>query len=341
MGLYQKLIFILHKYFSLQNLNQHIMKHFALLIALSVVSIASFGQKKINIQGTTRPASAVSNTNIQTLGGEATVWGPYGGRAAGPACITQFNVSYGPSKMDIYTPNEAGTAFPAIIYVHGFDSKNPTSSDKDHDGYLLRLRDHFSRRGVVFIAIDYNFSTTTWDFAQPISDVRTAFNYVKNNAASLKIDPNKIFLAGESMGASLAMYATYETAYVSNPAPVSPVGVIAQAGFLKQNTFNSPANIKTSSIPLSLIHDKQDNVVPINGCADWGDCGSQKVYDTFKSKISNIWMYQTNLGFHTPNEYTGHDNWSNTWTWFMEHSISQVLANAPKKGFEGPNATDQ
>jgi acetyl esterase/lipase len=62
-----------------------------------------------------------------------------------------------------------------------------------------------ARRGIALFAISYRLSKPGQpSYPKPIQDVRAAIQYVKHNAAELKVEPERVALMGNSAGAHLA-----------------------------------------------------------------------------------------------------------------------------------------
>lgn len=106
------------------------------------------------------------------------------------------NVDY---KFDISTPS-SGSNFPLIIYVHGggWYDYNVTKASPPYAGET-----DFGR---AVASIDYVMSDVA-QFPAQIYCVKAAIRYIKANAATWSIDPNRICLAGHSAGGELAALA--------------------------------------------------------------------------------------------------------------------------------------
>lgn len=110
--------------------------------------------------------------------------------------------SYGPDDeqlLDIYLPDDwrASDRRPVIVHVHG----GGWHGGSRHDAAYLAAAQ--VRRGWVFVSVDYRL-TPGVRFPDPIRDVDRAVRYVKANAASLGIDPDRLVLSGHSAGGHLA-----------------------------------------------------------------------------------------------------------------------------------------
>lgn len=125
----------------------------------------------------------------------------------------QTNVQYGPgnvfNNMDIAWPKEYGK-YPLLLLIHG-------------GGWHLGIKEQFSTNILQTLA-EQNLAVATINyrlvnpdennqiipernnnvFPAPISDVRCAFRYLRQNANSYNIDPDRIIALGQSAGGHLA-----------------------------------------------------------------------------------------------------------------------------------------
>jgi hypothetical protein len=132
-------------------------------------------------------------------------------------------------KMDIYTPVCEGTAGiskrPLLVFIHGGAF---LTGGKD-DASITKLARQFARRGYVTASITYRlgminddtgrscnipdysciFATDSAEWYRAlyrgIQDTKGAIRFLVNRNEQYKIDPNHIFVAGESAGAFLAL----------------------------------------------------------------------------------------------------------------------------------------
>ncbi len=200
--------------------------------------------------------------------------------------IIQKNNSYSsnqPKKksylFDIYEPSgDSSLQRPLIIWLHGggftFGSKNAPD--------IQLWCEDFAKRGYVCVAINYrlNKMITLVDFTEfkrgcykGVLDLENAVNWFKKNRASLRIDTNRIILAGNSAGGMIALQAVYS----SN----KELGNIARLpGADNFSTSHNAANIsavvnfwgalfsinwlKNAKIPIVSVHGTNDKVVPFD-----------------------------------------------------------------------------
>lgn len=119
-----------------------------------------------------------------------------------PANVSaQHALNYLPGKgealLDVYAPPEAKQPLAAVVWVHGGGFISGSRSDLS--GYLQIL----AARGFVAVGIDYTPAPEA-RFPTPVRQTNQALAYIAANAARLNIDPNRIFLAGDSAGAQIA-----------------------------------------------------------------------------------------------------------------------------------------
>ncbi len=117
--------------------------------------------------------------------------------------------------FDVFAPAKASAPLPAVVWVHGGGFIAGTRSDLS--GYLQVL----AARGYVAVGIDYTVAPEA-QFPTPVRQTNTALAYIVANAARFNIDPQRVFLAGDSAGAQIAA----QTALIiSDPAYARRMGI--------------------------------------------------------------------------------------------------------------------
>lgn len=119
----------------------------------------------------------------------------------------QKDVQYGddlgdPLRLDAYAPVTRPTVkTPAVIFVHGGAW---TSGDKSE--WATEANDLVANTGWSAFSINYTLNSGA-PFFYEHTDVQKALRWVKANAATLGIDPDRVALVGSSAGGQLAMLA--------------------------------------------------------------------------------------------------------------------------------------
>ena len=144
----------------------------------------------------------------------------------------------------IYTPDGAGP-FPVIVYFHG---GGWVIGDKQvYDGGARGLS---KQANAVVVSVDYRLAPehkfpAAWD------DALAAYKWTLANAASLKGDPKKLALAGESAGGNLAMATAIAVRDAGLQAPLHVLAVypVAQTN-LETPSYQANANAKPLNRPM-------------------------------------------------------------------------------------------
>ena len=116
-----------------------------------------------------------------------------------------LNISYATispaQKLDIYLPDEGEGAFPIIISIHGGAFMFGDKADEQVNPMLEGLK-----HGYAVVSINYRLSGEAL-FPKNINDVKAAIRWVKANATTYKMNPDKIVVWGGSAGGNLAALA--------------------------------------------------------------------------------------------------------------------------------------
>jgi para-nitrobenzyl esterase len=142
-------------------------------------------------------------------------------------------------QLDMYQPaGDTGTSRPAMVWVHGgsFCCGSKTSAE------LVDEATTFSKAGYLNVSIDYRLespgcsgssSNCVAAIQEAATDAQTAVRFLRTNAATYGIDPNRIAIGGSSAGAITALnvgYSSSEDPSASVRAAVSLSGAQLIAG---------------------------------------------------------------------------------------------------------------
>ncbi|TIO06875.1 alpha/beta hydrolase [Mesorhizobium sp.] len=119
-------------------------------------------------------------------------------------------------RFDVFFPAQAPSrALPAIVWVHGGGF---VAGDKtDVSNYMKIL----AGRGYVTVSVGYSVAPGA-RYPTPVLQAGKALAFLSRNAGRYRIDPNRLFLAGDSAGSQIAAQLA---ATVGNPAYAAIVGV--------------------------------------------------------------------------------------------------------------------
>jgi acetyl esterase/lipase len=123
------------------------------------------------------------------------------------------DVEYGnagdrPLLLDLYSPKDLKEPVPGLIFIHGGGWKH--GKKEDYRIYGLR----FAQQGYVVASVQYRLSGEA-GYPAAIHDVKAAVRWMRSQADSIGVDPDRIGVAGGSAGGHLAMILGY-TADVSS-----------------------------------------------------------------------------------------------------------------------------
>ena len=102
-------------------------------------------------------------------------------------------------RAKIYTPNTGPAVKPVIVYFHGGGWVIANSEVYEYSTLALA-----EETGAVVVSVNYRLAPE-FKFPTAHEDAYRAYEWVKNNAALLGGDPNKVATAGESAGGNMAV----------------------------------------------------------------------------------------------------------------------------------------
>ena len=217
-------------------------KFFSLSLCL-IAALSSSGCQ--NVQSSSKAIAGVFNasTNIQKK---------FIDRHA-PEVLVQSNIAYFQNPalhLDIYQPSdivELGMR-PTVVWIHG---GGWISGSKEHArGYFKRLAD----QGYNVVSVEYQFAPQTI-YPEQLLQINQALKFISDHADAYHINPQHMYLAGDSAGANLV---SHYAALISNPdfarqSAIKPLiqreqikGLILHCGIYDLNAFihKAPDEVK-------------------------------------------------------------------------------------------------
>lgn len=132
----------------------------------------------------------------------------------------QYREGDADALLDIHFPSSAadsGERLPVVVWIHGGAWLSGSRGDA---APLFRL---IAAEGYAVVAPDYSLAPAA-TYPQPLRQLSDLRGWLEEHAAAYPIDPNRLFLAGDSAGAQLAAQLA---AMGSNPAYAAEVGLPA------------------------------------------------------------------------------------------------------------------
>lgn len=138
------------------------------------------------------------------------------------------DVAYGPlarQRLDAYRPAKPDARATAVIFFYGGGWRSGAKAQYRFVAQSL------TRRGLTVVIADYRLHPEV-QFPAFVEDGALALRWVRDNAARLGVDPQRIFLVGHSAGAHIAALLALDGRYLAALAmrPADIAGVVGIAG---------------------------------------------------------------------------------------------------------------
>lgn len=195
------------------------------------------------------------------------------------------------TTFDAFSPASGTEALPAVVWIHG--GAWISGAKEDVAPYLRIL----AAEGYTTVGLNYTLSPEA-SYPVAIEQLNTALAYLVDNAEKLRIDPDRIILAGDSAGAQLASQLAVLT---TNPSYAELMGLTPAL---------SPSQL--DGIILNCGVYDMEAMAELNGISAWG------------FKIA-LWGY------------TGTKNWSDTYAGTTMSSMMFATADFPPTFITGGN----
>ena len=130
-------------------------------------------------------------------------------RAPAPAGVREYSYGADPKQsLDLVVPSGAKGA-PTLVFIHGGGW-----SIGDKRGSTAMKAEHFTGQGWAFASVNYRLVPKA-TVEQQAADVAASLAWLRENAARLGLDPDRIVLMGHSAGAHLAALVGADPTYAA------------------------------------------------------------------------------------------------------------------------------
>ena len=213
--------------------------------------------------------------------------------------------------LDVYNPARTSQTYfegkekPTIIFMFGGGFIRGERNNESYNKWFRQLTEN----GYRVVSIDYRLGlkgSTKVGVAQvnvldkaihmAVEDLFSATNFIIENAAELKINPENIVISGSSAGAIAVMQAEYEIANRTLWSSVLPegfnyAGVMSFSGAILSR--EGKVDYKTTPCPTLMLHGTADELVPYEQIAvlNLGFFGGGKLVKRFEKYDLNYNMY--------------------------------------------------
>jgi acetyl esterase len=120
-------------------------------------------------------------------------------------------------RARLYRPQRARSRGPAVLYYHG--GGGVVGSMADYDPVCRVIADD---TGYTVISVDYRLAPEH-PFPAGVEDALAAYRWVREHAAHLDVDPERLAVAGDSMGGSFAAVVCQQARDTGLPVPALQV----------------------------------------------------------------------------------------------------------------------
>jgi acetyl esterase/lipase len=169
-------------------------------------------------------------------------------------------------KLDIHEPvGDTAERRPLMVWFHGGGFQRG-----DRAGPLeLHMADQFARRGYVVASVGYRLASgnIVADIANAFADARVAVAWLRANAATYRIDTERVVASGMSAGAFISLHLgsgddiVTDPGLLTGPSHVDAVAALAGAADTTLPQAGEP--------PIIMYHGLDDEVVPYGLAQDY------------------------------------------------------------------------
>ena len=175
-------------------------------------------------------------------------------------------------KADVYLPSEPGKNRPGILVLHG------GSWQRGNKERMAEVARQLAAQGFVVMNANYRLAPDH-PYPAQIEDVRRAIQYMRSNANSWSMDPERIGVLGYSAGGHLALllgllpgspeYRVQAVATAGAPTDLTAYGDIVTMHRLLQAEYRTNPEIYEQASPLYHASRTAPPILLIHGTYDW------------------------------------------------------------------------
>ena len=162
---------------------------------------------------------------------------------------TEYSYGKEPLQTLDFWPG-AGPTAPLVVFVHGGAWK---AGDKRSATGALKV-EHWRAAGYAVASLDYRLVPAV-PVEHSAQDVADAVGWLRAQAATLHVDPNRIVLVGHSAGAHLVALVSTDTRHYLDDARV-PLSAVRGAVLLDGAAYDVAAQMKDGGRPMQATYDQ-------------------------------------------------------------------------------------
>lgn len=111
-------------------------------------------------------------------------------------------------RLDVYLPPKQVKDAPVLLFLHGGGFME---GDRAHYGYVARP---YAQKGIITVVSGYRLAKRGVPYPAQSDDTKAAIAWIHENIARWGGDPDRIFLSGHSVGATLAADVSFDRSWM-------------------------------------------------------------------------------------------------------------------------------
>ncbi|MEP7243971.1 MAG: alpha/beta hydrolase [Gammaproteobacteria bacterium] len=186
------------------------MKMGARLALAAVVALAAMPASLVAQDYTTYPT-------VMNPARYGTIWEPFYKKANELTAQTRaafphhLDIAFGNTpkqRLDVYLPVKPVTNAPVLLFLHGGGFQE---GDRAHYGYVATP---YAQHGIITVVAGYRLATDGLHYPAQRDDTRAAIRWIHDNIAKFGGDPQRLYLSGHSVGATLLADVSFDRSWM-------------------------------------------------------------------------------------------------------------------------------